>query len=115
MCGKDEATITQAEEKTNDILNKYDTNKDGSISLREFQSFITKDKNILRVLSSYGLISKEDLRIDYGGSEEIPEPDSDLDEEVEKAVADRDDRIERIKNGIEHCYVSEEERIQFEK
>jgi len=36
MCGKEETTIAQAETKSKDILAKYDTNKDGSVSLHEF-------------------------------------------------------------------------------
>lgn len=71
---------------------------------------MSKDLEILKMLTSYGLISKEDLRPDFGGSQEIPEADSDLEEEINKALADRDERIERIKNGIEFSYVSEEEK-----
>ncbi|EAR94225.2 HELP domain protein (macronuclear) [Tetrahymena thermophila SB210] len=115
MCGKEEATIQQAEAKTKEILSKYDTNKDGSISLKEFQSFVSKDSDILRVLTSYGLISKEDLRHDFGGSDDLPDADSDLEEEIGKANVDRDDRIERIKNGIEHSYVTDEEKALYEK
>lgn len=36
MTSKEEATIQEAEAKCNDILKKYDKNKDGSISLSEF-------------------------------------------------------------------------------
>lgn len=68
MTGKGEATIQQAEEKTLEILQKYDTNKDGEISLREFQSFISKDPDILRFLWNYGLITNDDLRKDFGGT-----------------------------------------------
>ena len=76
---------------------------------------MSKDPEILKMLTSYGLISKEDLRSDFGGSSEVPEADSDLEEELDKMNADRDDRIERIKNGIEHSYVTEEERLAYEK
>lgn len=83
--------------------------------MQEFQSFVSKDLDILRILTSYGLVSKEDLRIDFGGNEELPEADSDLEDEVQKVNVDRDDRIERIKNGIEHNYVSEEEKMLYQK
>ena len=76
---------------------------------------MSKDPDIIKMLTSYGLISKEDLRADFGGSSEIPEADSDLEEELYKMNADRDDRIERIKNGIEHSYVTEEEKLAYEK
>lgn len=69
----------------------------------------------MRILTSYGLISKEDLRPDFGGSEDIPEADSDLEDEIGKSEIDRDERIERIKNGIEHSYVTEEEKVLYEK
>lgn len=117
MCGKEEASIQLAEMKTKEILQKYDVNKDGTIQLNEFQSFVSKDSDIIRTLQSYGLMSKEDLRTDFGGGtdQDIPEADSDLEEEIGKADIDRDERIERIKNGIEHTYISAEEREKYEK
>lgn len=74
------------------------------------------------MLYSYGLISKEDLRFtiiyililkifnlykcfrpDFGsGVDDMPECDSDLENEIKKAEEERDERAERIKNGIEH-------------
>ena len=54
------------------------------------------------MLHSYGLISKEDLRPDFGGSDDMPDCDSDLENELRKAEEERDERAERIKNGIEH-------------
>jgi hypothetical protein len=39
---------------------------------------VSKDGDILKTLFNYGLISKEDLRPDFGGSEEMPDCDSDL-------------------------------------
>ena len=46
------------------------------------------------MLTSYGLISKEDLRPDFGTGEDMPECDSDLECEWKKAEADRDIRCE---------------------
>jgi microtubule-associated protein-like 6 len=113
MAQKPEATIQEAEAKTKEILAKFDTNKDGAISLSEFQSFVSKDSDILKLLYSYGLISREDLRADFGGSEDMPECDSDLEQETQKARFERDERIERIKNGIEHTELPEEENDDF--
>lgn len=61
------------------------------------------------MLHNYGLISKEDLRPDFGGSEDMPEADSDLENEIFKALEERDERIEKIKNGIEHTEVYEDD------
>ena len=105
MCKKPEATIQQAETKTLDILKKYDTNKDGEISLKEFQSFVSKDPEILRYLMTYNLISHDDLRPDFGGveGELIPDVDSDLESEINiKNNVNINSRTERIKSGIEH-------------
>ena len=112
MCKKPEATIQQAETKTLDILKKYDTNKDGEISLKEFQSFVSKDPEILRYLMSYNLISHDDLRPDFGGfeGENIPDVDSDLEAEINiKNNANINPTNERIKSGIEHNYKSDDE------
>lgn len=92
-------------------MNNYDTNKDGTISLKEFQSFISKDADILKMLYSYGLLSKEDLRPDFGnGNDDMPECDSDLENEIKKGEEERDERIERITNGIEHNQTYDEEK-----
>ena len=74
--------------------------------MREFNSFISKDPEILKMLYNYGLISKEDLRPDFGTGEDMPDADSDLENEIMKANQDRDERVERIKNGIEHNEVN---------
>ena len=46
------------------------------------------------MLFNYGLISKEDLRPDFGGSDDMPECDSDLENEIHKAKEERDERVE---------------------
>lgn len=109
MCKKPEATIQQAETKTLDILKKYDTNKDGEISLKEFQSFVSKDPEILRYLTTYNLIAHDDLRPDFGGGEgeAIPDVDSDLEAEIKiKDNGNINPMAERIKSGIEHTHKS---------
>lgn len=82
MCKKQAPTLKEVQTKTDEILDKWDTNKDGAISLNEFQSFISKDPDILRTLRNYGLVISEDLRMDFGGDEDYPECDSDLENEV---------------------------------
>lgn len=62
------------------------------------------------MLYSYGLISKEDLRPDFGnGNDDMPECDSDLENEIKKGDEERDERVERITNGIEHNQTTEED------
>ena len=62
------------------------------------------------MLFNYGLISKEDLRPDFGGSDDMLECDSDLENEIHKAKEERDERVERITNGIEHNEKHEDEK-----
>lgn len=58
---------------------------------------------IHKALYNLGLISK------HGGGEEMSEWDEELEEEGKKQSADFDERIERIKNGIEHNEGNEKE------
>lgn len=71
--------------------------------MKEFHSFVSKDPDILKILFSYGLISKEDLRFNFGYSD-LPEADSDLENEISKSKIHIDERTERIKLGIEHTF-----------
>ena len=88
------------------MLEKYDQNNDGQIGLKEFQSFVSKDPEILKLLYNYGIISKEDLRPDFGtGENEMPDADSDFENELLKEQSHYDELSERIKNGIEHTEV----------
>jgi hypothetical protein len=52
---------------------------------------------------SYGLVSKEDMRFNFGlADSSIPEVDSDLEAEITKYKTLRDVRYERITMGIDH-------------
>ena len=43
---------------------------------------VSKDSEILKTMFNYGLISQEDLRVDFGtGQEDMPDCDSDLENE----------------------------------
>lgn len=72
------------------------------------------------MLHSYGLISQEDLRPDFGNSstmgDGMPECDTDLENEIRKGDEERDERVERITNGIEHneVYQDEEEKSNLQ-
>lgn len=95
-------------------MSKYDTNKDSSISLKEFQSFITKDPDIIKYLASFGLITKEDLRLDFGGGDDVPECDSDLETEVKRKDIIISEQQDRLRNGIEHNYTHEDNQQQIQ-
>jgi len=79
--GKQPPTIAEIEQKTNEFFNEADTDKNNSISLREFKSYVKKDKQVLKVLINYGIAQKEDLGTDFGSGGSVPDIDSDLDEE----------------------------------
>lgn len=88
ISAKGECTIQEALGYANIILERYDTNGDASISMKEFYSFVSKDPDILNILLSYGLISLQDLRFNFGEPPKgfpIPEADSDLENEIYKS------------------------------
>ena len=91
-------------------MNKWDTNNDGCISIDEFKSYLSKDQDILRTLSQAGLITSEDLRTDFGGNHEFPECDSDLEDEINLKVREKDLLRNRIKNNIDHTVVDAEDQ-----
>jgi len=75
-------SIQEVETMVEKLLSRFDKDQDGYISLDEFKSIITKDKEILRLLKDYNLVHSHDLRNNYGGdADELPDCDSDLEEE----------------------------------
>lgn len=85
-------------------MKSADVNNDKKISLAEFVSYTTKNKEILGMLNYYGVITKDDLREDFGGGEgenELPDCDSDLENETSSKLFDRDEKSVRVKNGVE--------------
>ena len=74
--------FSDIQKKQKQIIAKYDFNKDGCIGLKEFQSFVTKDPDILKCLYYYGLISQDELKEDFGSGGFVPECDSDLENEM---------------------------------
>jgi microtubule-associated protein-like 6 len=60
-----------------------DEDADGTISLKEFISYVNRDKEILTVVKTYGISTSEDLGRDFGRAKaEVPDVDSDLEEEI---------------------------------
>jgi len=97
-------TIEEVEKKTDEVMKSADVNNDKKISLAEFKAYTSKNKEILSMLSYYGVITKDDLREDFGGAEddkEMPDCDSDLEKEVNADKWDRDEKTANIKSGVE--------------
>jgi Ca2+-binding EF-hand superfamily protein len=100
MDRKPAPTVSEIEKKTNAFFADADSNRDNSISLREFKSYIKKDKEILEVLTSYAIAKKSDLGTDFGsGNSNVPDCDSDLDEECHPHGLDDSDVKNKIKDG----------------
>lgn len=57
------------------------------------------DPDLKEYLFNMGFITKMELEL---GNEELEDCDSDLESEVDRKNMERDERIERIKLGIEH-------------
>lgn len=76
-------TVSDVEQKTNELMADVDEDADGTISLKEFISYVNRDKEILTVVKTYGISTSEDLGRDFGRAKaEVPDVDSDLEEEI---------------------------------
>lgn len=71
------------------------------ISLKEFKSYIKKDKQILEVLTSFGVAKSEDLGTDFGAGGEVPDIDSDLEEECNPSGLAKSNIKSGVKDGID--------------
>lgn len=128
MCGRrDIPSIQSVEEKVDQLFNRHDKDSDGQISLDEFQSLITKDKEILQTLKDFGLLKSYDLRDNFGYDDELPECDSDLENEENKGLedseievsekykgslhVDKSELIDRMRQGIEFATVEQDNQI----
>ena len=84
IAGKPEITIQEAEQLKKVLLDKYDVDSDGQISLKEFQSFISKEQEILKILFNFAIITRDDLDLNFGMKNDIAEWDSDLENEANR-------------------------------
>jgi hypothetical protein len=83
MSKKAPPTIEEIETKCDSFFESADKDQDNQISLTEWKSYVSKNKEILSLLDAYGLMSKDDLRPDFGGADDdYPDCDSDLENEV---------------------------------
>ena len=97
-------TIEELEKKADEVMTVADLNNDKKISLEEFVAYCSKDKVMLAALDSYNILSKDDLRPDFGGADqanELPDCDSDLENEIQSTQEDRDEQTTLRKSGIE--------------
>ena len=109
-------TIKEVEAKVDEIIGRWDVNKDGLISKDEFKSLVSKDPDILKCLINYGLVNKEEMRPDFGGTNgDIPDVDSDLEEELSRDDIDDKEyaRKQRIKSGIDYKLDKEKAPNEF--
>ena len=92
-------TMEELEQSTTEAFAKIDTNKDNSISLGEWISFITRFSEVINFLEAAQVITLEDKRPNFG-TDDSPEMDSDLENETNRDIK-RTAVQERVKNGVE--------------
>lgn len=102
MNKKPAPSIREVETKTDEYFTKIDTNKDKKITLKEFKSFVKKDKTIIEILLNFNVAKSEDLGTDFGSGENgVPDCDSDLEAELNPKEMNRSDKKNKIKQGID--------------
>ena len=93
-------TVSDVEQKTNELFAEADEDTDGTISLKEFISYVNRDKEILIVVKTYGIATSEDLGKDFGRAKaEVPDVDSDLEEECNPSDLYKNPMKDFIKDG----------------
>lgn len=68
-------------------------------SFEEYMAMIKKDPEVLKLMFLLGFANKDEMTIEETNLNDI---DSDTENEMERRFLPRDERIERIKSGIEH-------------
>lgn len=100
-------TEEEVNERVKSILKKWDhQDNDGKLSLEEWVTMLRKDPDVLKMQYEYGFITKADATI---GETDYDDMDSDIEAETERKYKERDERKEKIKNGIEHTETTEED------
>lgn len=100
MVKKDAPKIKEIERETDEFFAKSDLNNDNKITLKEFKSYLKKDSTILNILMNFNIAKKEDLGTDFGGGD-IPECDSDLENEINPPELSRNEKVSKMKQGVE--------------
>lgn len=84
MLKKPEPICENEEQLALEIMKQSDVNSDKKITYYEFVSFITTNKDVLIFMYQFNMVSKDDLRPNFGlaDNSELPDCDSDLEHEV---------------------------------
>lgn len=100
LAKKDPPKIKEIEKETDEFFTEADLNNDNKITLKEFKTYLKKNPTILNILMNFGIAKKEDLGTDFGGGD-IPEVDSDLENEINPPELHRDAKVDRAKQGVD--------------
>lgn len=93
-------SIQEIEAKTEDFFKRADTDQDKKITLKEFQDYITRDKEILEILLCANVAKREDLGTDFGSGQGVaPEVDPDLENECNPKEIQKSMKKQNIKEG----------------
>lgn len=100
LARKEAPKIKEIEKETDEFFASADLNNDNKITLKEFKSYLKKNPTILNILMNFNIAKKEDLGTDFGGGD-LPEVDSDLENEINPPELNRDDKISKAKQGVD--------------
>ncbi|EGR30797.1 hypothetical protein IMG5_123400 [Ichthyophthirius multifiliis] len=109
---EEEPTNKQVETKTKQLLLKWDIDKDNQLNMDEWEAMLRRDPDILQYMYNMGFVTKFEMGYEDNQYEDC---NSDIEEEIDKKNMDRDERIEKIKNGIEHNEKPDGLEDDFEK
>lgn len=98
--------------KSKNLMKKWDLDKDDQLSISEWAQMLQRDPDLQQYMYRMGFMTKQEMGYDEDNYDDC---DSDLEIELDRKNMDRDERIEKIKNGIEHNEKPEgEDEDQFE-
>lgn len=80
-------------------MKKWDLDKDGQLSIDEWETMLQRDPDFKQYMYRMGFMTKSEMGYEDDNYDDC---DSDLEAELDRKNMDRDERIEKIKNGIEH-------------
>lgn len=107
MSKKDPPKIKEIEKETDEFFTQADLNSDNKITLKEFKRYLKKNPVILNILMNFNIAKKEDLGTDFGGGD-VPEWDSDLENEINPPELKRKGKVTQAKQGVEFAVAEAE-------
>ena len=101
MLKKQEPICQNEEQLALEIMKQSDVNSDRKITYYEFVSYLTTNKDVLIFMYHFNMVSKDDLRPNFGlaDNNELPDCDSDLEHEVLQKGAPKLKRGDRISHS----------------